>query len=652
MSWHACILVGLACFGGSETAAGRDFAEAGLRESWLRHPVLGDPSFDAFERLPGNPIHRGSPPYVWPVNGFLFEDPVSGNRYVYVGHYLEGYAHSADTPSRCTVFRSTDAGATWTETGPIFTGEPYTFEGEVTPFSGAPDVSVAYKDGRYHMAFDWGTANLTWQIAADPPLDANGGAAYAWADRPEGPFHPAPKPIAGTREQTLLAGKYRRMYASSIIPREKDWLVLTLTDSGPYFGWALVGRRSERPEGPYADEALLLHPEQAGYHPPLMEFFPAFVHEGYIYAPATSVARTRNFQCIWRVPIEEAMNPKAWTLWQHGSLWHAEPVEHEHYGIWGQTLTGYIDKNGAFNVMFPARDSAGRGTINLAARPWAKPYRERGFHFSGHEGPCVTLVREAGTLERLDMRATINGSVAVIWGHTAPLGPDHPASGAVPHPLTLSRHDGLELRSGGWALFSCGDMGERQIAAEGALTSPPAACSVAWTSPDALEISINGEPVWRGPFTRKRGALGLLAGTFSHVDVTQFKVTGDFSAAKVRYLFTEGLAGAAQHRDYWEETRESGFLYGLGAVSRHDGVAAKWNVACSGFALWSPTGPAYGTAEVWVDDTRLGEVDFATPEPRASRVVFRAQNLAAGYHAVWLKNISGRIPVDVLETEP
>jgi hypothetical protein len=652
MGLCACVLVGMVCCGGSEPADKRDFADPALREAWLRHPVLGAPSFDAFERLPGNPIHRGSPPYEWPVNGFLFEDPDSGNWYVYVGHYVKGYAPSTEAPSKCTVFRSADAGATWEETGPVFTGEPHTFEGETVPFSRAPDVSVACKDGRYHMAFDWATANLNWQNAANPPPDANGGAGYAWAERPEGPFHPTPQPIATTRAQTPLAGKYRRMYASTIIPREDDWLVLTLTDSGPYFGWALVGRTAGQPEGPYGNETLLRHPEQASYHPPLMEFFPAFVHEGFVYAPATSVARNRNFQCIWRVPIEKAMDPKAWSLWQHGSIWHAEPVEHEHFGIWGQTLTGFIGEDGAFNVMFPSRDSAGRGTINLATRPWTTPYRNQGFHVSGHEGASIVLLREGGTPEQIEMRATLHGTVALVWGHTAPLGPNQPTSNAVPHSLTLTRHDGLELRSEGWTLFSCDDAGGRKTTATGTLESAPKACTINWTSSDLAEIAINGQTLWTGPFSRKPGAVGLLAAPFSHADITQFRLAGELMPLKFQYLHTEGLVGAAQHRDHWEEVPDDAFLWGVGAVSRHEGVAAKWNVACSGFALWSPTGPDYGTAEVWVDDERLAEIDFATATPEKSHVIFRAEGLKPGFHGVWLRSVRGSIPLDVLQTEP
>ena len=88
---------------GEETVP-TDFADAAHLDAWHRHPVYGDPSFDAFERASGNPIHRGAPPFEWPVNGFLFEDPVSGNWYVYIGLYAEGYAMGEGKRMACTVY--------------------------------------------------------------------------------------------------------------------------------------------------------------------------------------------------------------------------------------------------------------------------------------------------------------------------------------------------------------------------------------------------------------------------------------------------------------------------------------------------------------------------------------------------------------------
>ncbi len=78
------------------TVTGIDFATLPLKDAWMRHPVLGDPSFDNFKRYAKNPVERGTPPFNWPVNGFYFEDPVSGNEYVYVGEYHTGYALGED----------------------------------------------------------------------------------------------------------------------------------------------------------------------------------------------------------------------------------------------------------------------------------------------------------------------------------------------------------------------------------------------------------------------------------------------------------------------------------------------------------------------------------------------------------------------------
>ena len=52
------------------------------------------------------------------MNGFFFADPVSGNWYIYVGDYPEGYA---GRPCRCVLLRSTDCGQSW---GNLAVGRP------------------------------------------------------------------------------------------------------------------------------------------------------------------------------------------------------------------------------------------------------------------------------------------------------------------------------------------------------------------------------------------------------------------------------------------------------------------------------------------------------------------------------------------------
>jgi hypothetical protein len=54
----------------SLAAAGADYADSRQAGLWLQHPVYDGPSFDAFVHAPHNPLHRGAPPFEWPVSSF------------------------------------------------------------------------------------------------------------------------------------------------------------------------------------------------------------------------------------------------------------------------------------------------------------------------------------------------------------------------------------------------------------------------------------------------------------------------------------------------------------------------------------------------------------------------------------------------------
>ncbi len=626
-----------------------DFASGSFRESWLRHPVLGDASFDSFEHAPGNPVHRGASPYEWPVNGFLFEDPVSSNWYLYVGEYCDGYALKPDVPARCVALRSTDKGATWTLLGPVLHYEGHRFTGETSPLFHAPDVSVVYADGRYHMCYDWTTQSTTWENVVDPGPEANSGVGYAWSDRPEGPFHPTDAPLATTREQVPLLGKYRRLYASTLIRRANDWLVLTLTDSGPNFGWALAGMTAANPEGPYTEPRLLMHPECDGYHPPLLEFFPAFVHEGYIYSPATSVALNRNYQALFRAPIEEATDPKAWELITSGSLWHAEPLEHETFGIWGQTFSGFVDSGNTLHVMFPSRDSQGKGTINLAHRPWDRPFREQGFVTSGNAGSSLVLADWCGALGEIDVEGKITGTVSLVWDYTAPLGADSPRSNATLHPLVRTRHAALRCTPENWFLESFDAAGERTEYGSGALTTSPARLRLSWLGAAGARLEISGEAVWHGALPRGDGLVGVLSETNSHASIEHFRVLGERRPSVVSYLYTDALLGAAQNLADWKEIASREFRFGVGAVSDENSVVAKWNVEGNAIRLWAPKGPSYGTLKLLLDGQPAGEVSCHAEESTASAPLLTLSHLEPGPHPLVVRSSGGPIPLDSIE---
>lgn len=98
------------------------------------------------------------------------------------------------------------------------------------------------------------------------------GAALAWAESPAGPFHRLERPIFSNRELEGLLGRYCRMYATTVIPRERDYLALVLCDSHQYFAWALAAMTAPSIEGPWSRPQLLLSPDLPGYYPAPMEF--------------------------------------------------------------------------------------------------------------------------------------------------------------------------------------------------------------------------------------------------------------------------------------------------------------------------------------------------------------------------------------------
>jgi hypothetical protein len=437
---------------GGLAAAGVDYADSRHAGLWLQHPVYGGPSFDAFVHAPQNPLHRGAAPFEWPVNSFFFADPVSGNWYIYVGDYPEGYA---GRPCRCVLLRSTDHGQSWANLGVVLEGSKELFDHG----GSTPDVSIVYADGRYHMVYDWG--ELDWSLL--------GGLGYAWAEKPEGPFHRAPQPITLNRELTPLLGRYRRTYAATLVRRKHDWMIVAMMDHAPN-SWALFGMTAPKPEGPYGERILLRNVEGDGFHPPLLEYYPAFVHRGYVYAPATSVALNRNYNALFRAPLERAAEPGAWELVQNGSLWHAEDVENEAYGLWGQTFSGWVDENGVLRVSFHSRDPKGMGTVNVAARPWNQPLRKSGFVMSGHQGPSLTLLQRAFAGFRLEARLRLRGTAQLLVDYDGVLGPNLPQSDATLHPLALSRCDAVELSEGHWKVIRFGqEAGQASRLSEGRL---------------------------------------------------------------------------------------------------------------------------------------------------------------------------------------
>ncbi len=634
-----------------------DYATAAHSRHWLRHPVLGDPSFDTFQRFSGNPVVQGSPPLEWVVNGSLFEDPQSGHWFLYAGRYTKGYVATHPCPPHehmiCTIHRSCDHGESWEELGPAFTDlEQFAFEGDSQPAGLIPDVTVTYADGLYHMAFDWVYSSLFARSLHEMKdrQEVDSGVGYAWSETPAGPFHRSPRPLLRNSAQPqlgVLGAKYQRYYASTLVRRENDWLLLTINDSNEYYAWSLVGMTAPSPEGPFENHRLLFHVDGDRYHAPLMEYFPAMVHDGWIYAPATAVALNRNFQTVHRVRVEEAMEPEAWELFQHGSVWHGEDHPSERWGIWGQTFSGFVDRAGYLNVMYPSKDGQDCGTIGLARRKWREPQRERGFFLSGHEGPSCTVLRRAYGAFRLEAEFDLRGETTLAWRYHSRLGPDEPKSNATLHPLTLTGYDGLKLSPAGWQVVSVDSRGNVSVIGLGSWSSRPTRrVTIERLADGAITIVSDAGELWRGILDSQSGPLVLHVARYSYLRVNRFTLDTAGEAATVSFVYTEALIGAGQRLADWLEERGGSYRFGCGAVHRGTGGRAKWNFEGTGIALWSPRGPELGCVEILLDGTMVAEVDLHADELRQSAVVWSQHGLKAGYHALVVRGRTGPVVID------
>jgi len=630
-----------------------DLARGALADGWSRHPILGDPSYDTFVRDGDGPFVRGSAPFRWPVNGFLFEDPMDGAWYAYVGYYLEGYDLGPGRPAtHCRIHRSRDQGRTWVELGPLFTDPSFRFDGDPHATNIAPDVSVVHDRGRYVLAYDWVHDEASWATIGRPGPGSDSGVGIAVAERPEGPWTRLPRPVLRASDFQRRLGnslRYRRPYASSLIRRKRDWLILTDVDSGPCFAWGQIAMTAATPDGPWSEPTRVVDLEGDTWYPAPIEAFPAFVHRGFVYDPRTSVGRNRNHQTLWRAPVESAHRADAWELHQAGSLWHAEPTADEGFGIWGQTLAGFVDRTGIHHVLFPSRATpGGEGTIRTAARPWNRPMRERGFVLSGHGGASTTWTRFAVDAFRLRIRwRRKGGGVRVSWGGSAMLGGAGRADG-VPHPLVGAGGIALLVDDAGHRLVR-GAGAPREVLAEAAGPSPGAIEEfvVERQSSGSISLRVSERETLRFQGPPGATCLGLHVDPGTHLEVERFEVEGKPSAAEWIHLWPEAIAGAGVDEAEVGACKESTFRFGEGA----DTLAArvKWNFRGTGYRLWLPRGPRWGEVELRIDGVPAGKLDLHSPSAVPSAVLHERRGLADGHHALTVRCRAGRMPVDCLE---
>jgi hypothetical protein len=646
----------LLTFGGSQnTQREYDYAKMENMSAWLRHPVLGDPSFDTFEKL-GATVHQSEPPYEWAVNGSLFCDPADGAWYYFAGLYGYGYGGKMDFK----IYKSTDSGKSWQDLG---TGFPdgFCFDGYSSAADSHPDAVMTYdpETKLYWLAYDWGTNDSTW-AEAHHPSDKNydGGAALAYSQSPAGPFTRLSKPIFGNYEISRKLGRFTRAYATTVLKRKSDWIALTLCDSGEYFSWGLICLTAESPEGNWSEPKVLLSVDRPEYYPAPVEFYPCFAVGETVYAPATSVALNRNYQAMFTAPLEEAHHPEAWVLSGDGNAWHSRPLPDEKFGIWGQTYHGFVDKtSGKFTVMYPSRDERGFGTLSVAQRLWDKPH-SNGFTFSGHEGKSVSPLMRAYKNFTLEMELTFTGTIEIAFDYNGILGPETPTANSSPSHETLADYQALRLSGGNFQLVSINSSGEEMVVSDGGFPQNDTKVNLSLTAKDKdINLIINGVAKNIPGISVKGGSLALIAHNFSILTCSKYMVYGEPIPCSLKYQAYDAILGAGQRLANWRSAVQSGLSCIsekalINAVEQHGAVKiyGKWNICGNGFTLYAPKGPTLGTMRVVVDGEHQATVDLYSENNIASSPV-SACKLTSGHHGIAIYPEKGEIVLDVLEVD-
>ena len=642
----------LLAFNGCRVAlSSADYAKQENMNAWLRHPVLGDPSFDAFEKL-GATVHQSEPPFEWAVNGSLFCDPVDGAWYYYAGLYGYGYGRRMDFQ----IYKSNDKGKSWQDLGKGFFPDGFCFDGYTSTADDHPDVVMTCdpETKLYWLAYDWGTENMTWHHPSDREHD--GGAALAYAQSPAGPFTRLSKPLLSNYESSRKLGRFSRAYATTILKRKSDWIALILCDSDAYFSWGLICLTADKPDGQWSDPIIILSVDRPGYYPAPMEYYPCFQVGETVYAPATSVALNRNYQTMHAAPLEDAHRPEAWTLTGDGNAWHARPIADEKYGIWGQTYHGFVDKTtGKFTVMYPSRDERGFGTLSVAQRLWDKPYSD-GFTLSGHDAKSIAPLMRAYKNFTLEMECVFTGTIEIAFDYNGILGPEKPQSNDLPSKETLSDYQALRLSDGNFQLISVTSAGEETVISKGEFQKNDKTVHVSLSVKNQeIHLNINGVGKSIPDMTVKGGALALIAHTFSVLTCSKFAVEGEAIPCKLTYQAYDAILGAGQRLADWKSAAQSGLtcISGralLNAVESSGAVRiyGKWNICGAGFTLYAPKAPTLGKMRVVVDGEVQATVDLYSENNIASAPVYTGK-LTDGRHGIALYPETGAIVLDVLE---
>ena len=350
-----------------------------------------------------------------------------------------GAGSAVGSPDPCGMamlaMTSTDRGLTWVENrtlachGPVF--PTARGPGWLRNNFGCPDGSaVTEPSGETHLLWDFNTGEGSSEMHA--------GLGYSRGPSPTGPFVQSPAPINDVPNNIGLNDTYgfSKTYAGTILQRKSDWLIVTGIGGG---GCGVATMTSAHPSGPYTVPRMVLFAQSDYYHTAATEPYPAFVHEGFVYVPKTSIDTNRNHQAMYRAPLEQATDPTAWKPYQIGSLSHWEgPVREPQGSQWGQTFSAFVDDKGEMQIMFPTLSApssafpSGQGAINLARRPWDQPFR-RGFWVSAPAAHSLAVMLKTVGSSKPGHQLRINATLqqhadsscpwGLLWNYHGAIGP-------------------------------------------------------------------------------------------------------------------------------------------------------------------------------------------------------------------------------------
>jgi len=116
-------------------------------------------------------------------------------------------------------------------------------------------------------------------------------------------FNRTPGAINDAVDNTPLDHGFVKLYGGTIFRRENDWLIVSAIGGG---SWGMQAMSSPDAAGPYSAPVLVLWPQSDAYHPSPTEPYPAFEAAGFVYAPFTGLNSNREFQVMYRAPLERA----------------------------------------------------------------------------------------------------------------------------------------------------------------------------------------------------------------------------------------------------------------------------------------------------------------------------------------------------------